>query len=73
MKQHCKNCFCLTEDCFKIIPYKIGTKVRLLGDKFVGEIRNLCFGLRYVRYSIIYPGHEYCVVASHDSIEIFDK
>lgn len=69
MNKHCDNCFCLPSEDLLQKAYNRGDKVRLFGDKFVGQIINLVIGLKNIRYSIIYPDHQYCIVAVHDSIE----
>ncbi len=70
INQHCKNCFCFTDNNLLDKVYKNGTKVQLIGDKFVGEIKHCVIGLRNIRYSILYPGHKYCIVAQHSSLEL---
>lgn len=67
----CDNCYCLTElNSLLLMAYKSGTKVRLIGDKFIGEIRGVIIGLRNIRYSVIYPSHKFCINAQHSSLEI---
>lgn len=70
-KLHCENCFCHTDDLV-LKAYKVGSKVRLIGDNFIGEIRNLVIGLRNIRYSVIYPGHKYCIDVQHSSLEFLE-